>query len=625
MTAGVERARWRLTRRQAWALGLVVAFALLPPLLARNAPWVLTDFRALVLTVGVTFGAMALSLNLLMGYAGQISLGHAALVGVGAYTSGILTGRLELPFLLAVPAVVIFGGLIALIAGLPALRLRGLYLAITTVGLLFVMTDSIFQLPAISRGSAGVRLPRPNIFGIELTTNADFLALVLVVTLLLWLLDANVVRTRLGRALNAIREDENVAQSFGIDTARTKLIAFVLSGSFAAVAGLLLGHRLGFVNSSVFNYRTSLFLVALVVVGGLGSRVGVFTAGIIFGIAPQLLKFIEGWDFVVGSALLVYAMARHPGGVAGILREAREAKELRKLRSGAVDEDADEAVPMLPALLPGSGAASANGAGRPVLEARDVHVRFGGLRAVDGASLAVPRNKIVGLIGPNGAGKTTLFNAVSGFVSMEQGSITFLGTELRGLPAHHRAALGIGRTFQLVGLARTLSVMENLLLAQHPLGTYGTLRALVYSPRAGANETVLIERAREAIAALGFERYADTPIRNLSGGQQRIVEMACALVTAPDMMMLDEPSAGMAPAVVESLAQRLRDLRDQVGRTVLLIEHHIPLVLDVCDEIYVLNMGRILAHGTPEEIVARQDVIDAYLGGSLTDIEEVRA
>jgi branched-chain amino acid transport system ATP-binding protein len=241
-------------------------------------------------------------------------------------------------------------------------------------------------------------------------------------------------------------------------------------------------------------------------------------------------------------------------------------------------------------------------------------VRFGGLTAVDSASIAVPAGQIVGLIGPNGAGKSTLFNAVGGFVRPRAGRITFAGQDITELPPHQRAALGIGRTFQHGGLAANLSVLENLLLAQHPAATYNWGEALGYVGHAGSCEDELRRRSVEVIDALGFAEKTDVPVRNLSGGQQRIVELACALVTAPALLMLDEPSAGMAPAAVENLAQRLRELRDDLGRTVLLIEHHIPLVLDVCDTVYVLDAGRVIASGTPAEVAALPEVMTAYLG-----------
>ncbi|HUY63717.1 MAG TPA: ABC transporter ATP-binding protein [Acidimicrobiales bacterium] len=250
----------------------------------------------------------------------------------------------------------------------------------------------------------------------------------------------------------------------------------------------------------------------------------------------------------------------------------------------------------------------------PVLEADNVTVRFGGLTAVDGASLQVRAGQIVGLIGPNGAGKTTLFNAISGLLRPASGRVRLFGREVSSMAAHQRADLGLSRTFQQIGLSKDQSVLDNMLMAQHVLSGYSSAGALVYTRGVATSEAEMKDRAMLAIAALGFAGREETPVRLLSGGQQRIVEVACALLTDPQLLMLDEPSAGMSPAAAESLADRLRDLRDTQSRTVLLIEHNVPLVLDVCDYVYVLNFGKVLTSGTPTEIMAHPDVVSAYLG-----------
>jgi ABC-type branched-subunit amino acid transport system ATPase component/ABC-type branched-subunit amino acid transport system permease subunit len=615
-----------MTRRQQHIFAAAIAFAVLPPLLGRVLPW-FNDLRALTLGIGVSYAVAAISLNLLMGYAGQISLGHAALMGVGAFVTGNLTARgIQTSFVVGVIGAAVAGGLVALAIGLPALRIRGLYLAIVTIGFALMVQNSLFIWKRITGGSAGLEIPRPRAGGFTFSKEADYLALALLIFLVVWVIDSNVVRTKLGRAFHGIREDEAVAQSFGVDVARYKLIAFVVSGAMAGVGGALLAHLVNFVNSDTFRFEISLTLVVIVVVGGLGSRAGVVASAIFFVVLPRLFLFLKGWDQLVGAAGLMYVMAAHPGGMAEAMREGLERRASRRARKGTDETTLDEDdIPKLPSLPRPSGLPERPEIqkGKPLLEVRDVSVHFGGLLALEDVSLDVTQGKIVGLIGPNGAGKSTLFNAVSGFVKRDSGTIAFAGQPIHDLPPHERARLGMGRTFQLIGLAQNLSVLENFLLAQHVVASYGVGRALAHLPKAARVERELRERSEQAIEALGFERFTDTPVKHLSHGQKRLVELGCALVTAPELLLLDEPSAGMSPAAAENLAVRLADVRDELGRTVLLIEHNIPLVLDVCDYIYVLNFGQILAHGTTAQIAKQPEVLAAYFGES-TDVSKAK-
>ncbi|MGH2806084.1 MAG: ABC transporter permease subunit [Actinomycetota bacterium] len=620
-TAGIN---FRLTRRKVFGTALLIAALVGPPMLSRGG--VLTSDVALMLGGGICFALMAMSLNVLLGYAGQISLGHGAFLGVGAFASGLITIKLYAPFMIGLVGAALAGALFALVLGFPALRLRGLYLAITTIAFAFMMEESWFRWGPLTGGSAGLELPRPRAGTFVFAEHADYLALLLVVLVGFWLFDQNITKTKVGRAFNAIRWDERVAQGFGVPVAGYKILAFVLSGALAAVSGALYGHLIGFINSESFAYKAqpnfSLLLVIIIVIGGLGSRPGVVIAAIFYALIPRLLEFLQGWEMIVGAVALIDVMARHPGGIAGAVRHGREKRGEKKARAALDTLDEEEELPRLPRLPRPAGLPDRPEVlkGSPLLTVEGISVTFGGLKAVDDASLTVRTGQIVGLIGPNGAGKTTLFNAISGFVTPKAGSAKFLGTELMTLAPHARARLGIGRTFQQIGLTKDLSVFENFLLAQHVAADYPIAKGLVYTPDAAGIERSMRKRATSAIEALGFERFTNTPVKNVSHGQQRLVELGCVLVTAPELLLLDEPSAGMSPAAVENLGERLREIRDYLGRTVLLIEHHIPLVLDVCDYIYVLNFGQVLAHGTTEEIAQRPEVIGAYFGESVEGV-----
>jgi ABC-type branched-subunit amino acid transport system ATPase component/ABC-type branched-subunit amino acid transport system permease subunit len=612
-----------LTPRRSNILLVLLGAILLPTLTYRAMP-LLPSRYPLAMAVATSIAVGALSLNLLVGYAGQISLGHGALLGVGSYAAGLASSGAGLPMWVALPIAAVVSGLIALVIGFPALRLRGLYLAIVTVAFAYMMYQFVLQWSGFTGGSSGVSLVRRLWGGNIITAQSDMLAAGLVVLVLAWLLDSNVTRSKLGRAFRAIRENEAVAGSFGVDVAQYKLLAFVLSGALAGVAGALYGFTLYLVNSETFNPPVgldySLLLLIVVVVGGLGSRAGAVISAFVFEMFQFLVgdrfgndSFIYGIVPMLGSLMLMFTVARHPDGFAGMIRERRT----HRRRRAAAADDSEHTMPSLPSMPRPAGATThALGLERalPVLEVSNVSMRFGGLVAVDGASLRVDRGEIVGLIGPNGAGKTTLFNCISGLLRPDTGTVRMGGRDISALSAHQRAQLGLARTFQQIGLAKDQSILENMLLAQHVLAGYGSSSALAYTGGVARSEEQMHERAMTAIAALGFAGREDVPVRLLSGGQQRIVEVACALLTDPELLMLDEPSAGMAPVMAESLADRLRDLRDSMGRTVLLIEHNVPLVLDVCDRVYVLTAGRVLAGGTPDEILAHPEVINAYLG-----------
>jgi ABC-type branched-subunit amino acid transport system ATPase component/ABC-type branched-subunit amino acid transport system permease subunit len=598
------------------ALLLVVV---VPPLAGRTA--LLSDTNALLMCTACATALAALSLNLLMGYAGQISLGQFAFVGVGAFTIGHVTGveDLRLPWAAGVAASVVLGAGLALLVGLPALRLRGLYLAVVTIGVVYAGSESLFKTDSIGGGSAGKVVPPPYFGSSALSRNCDLLALGLVLVVLVWQLDTNLTRSRLGRAFHAIKADEQVAASFGIDVARFKLLAFVLSGAVAGLAGAFYGTTIGVVSSASFTYEQSLLLVVIVVVGGLGSRPGVVAAAFFTVLAPRALvtlfgNGVLGYDLVFNSVILMYTITRHPTGLAGAFREA---KVRRLVRKGG-EPPLPPTRPNLPSLGRPSGLPEPRKVrpGTAILDVHDISVRFGGLQAVDTASLRVDRGTIVGLMGPNGAGKTTLFNAITGALRPDSGRVEFLGEDVSHLPAHKRAGRGMGRTFQLIGLAKDQTVFENLLMAQHLAAPYGVASALTAIGPSRWFEKEIRERARLTLDGLGFQRYADTEVGKLSHGQQRIVEIGCCLVTTPELVMLDEPSAGMSPAASEDLAVTLQDVRDKLGRTVLLIEHNVPLVLGVADELYVMAAGQVIADGEPIEVVTRPEVVSAYLGSS---------
>jgi ABC-type branched-subunit amino acid transport system ATPase component/ABC-type branched-subunit amino acid transport system permease subunit len=593
-------------------IGLPLATSAAMPKLVSGANWQLA-------ADAVAIAVAAVSVNLLLGYAGQLSLGHAGLLGAGAFASGVITSRNALPMWVGLPTAIVIGALAALVIGLPALRLRGLYLGIVT--LVFGIAMEYTVLPGSwlsgSGGSSGFPLPR-RVWGSHLLTDSQldsgiFLAICLGLLVLVCVVDDNVVRTRLGRAMRALKENEAVAAAHGVPVTRYKLLAFVVSGGMAGLSGAMEGHTFYSVSSEHYTLLFSLQLLTIAVVGGLGHRRAVVVTAFAFTLLPDAIGAVQGYQYVIGAALLLITVVRNPNGLGELptlLRE--EIAHRRARRAGLEDDDTEPALPQF--AMPDGVMLREPSARTNLLEVEDVTVRFGGLTAVDHAGLVVPRGKIVGLIGPNGAGKSTLFNAISGLVRCESGVVRYDGREIQQLRADQRARLGIARGFQHVGLALDMSVFDNLLLAQHQLASYGDTAALLMAPHVARSEAELRARATSALDALGLSGDAGKRLRNLSGGQQRLVEMASLLLTGPELVMLDEPSAGMSPAAAERLADRLRDLRESLGRTVLIIEHNVPLVFDCCDFVYVLDAGAVVASGTPAAVASDARVVDAYFG-----------
>ena len=585
----------------------------LPPLTAEAMPRLLPGSSALTLCIGVSLAMAALSLNILVGYAGQLSLGHAALLGVGAFAASAFVDRAGLPMPVGFVASALAGGVVALIIGFPALRLRGLYLALVTMVFGLTMQASLLRWRFLSGGSAGASLPR-RIFGDWIMTDASvYLSVCLVVLVGVWLVDRNIMRTKLGRAFQLIREDEVAAQAFGIDVTRYKLLAFVLSGAVAGLAGALYAHSIGLVNSDVFDLDLSTRIVLFVIIGGVGRRWGVALVAVLFSLGLKLPEAWQGYDLVVAAGIVLYNIVRLPGGLAGAVDHLLHGRGPVE----AVDDDDEDDLPAMPDLVAVAPRQTVRSMG-PVLEATDVSVRFGGLQAVDAMSATVNDGTIVGIIGPNGAGKSTFFNAVSGFVPGATGRVALDGQAIHQLAPHRRAERGLGRTFQLVGLARDLSVRENILLAQHRAATYNDAEALIFTRATHEVERALGELADGVIERLGFGDMAHQAVGSLSGGQQRLVELAAVLATGPRLLMLDEPTAGLSPAAAENLADRLHQLRADQGQAILLIEHNVPLVLDLCDYVYVMNAGRLLAEGTTDELGRRPEILGAYLGETVS-------
>ncbi len=584
-----------------------------------SLPMWTSQFTMSVLITTASIAIAALGLDLLVGTTGQLSLAHAAFLGVGTYTAIGLQSR-GAPWPLAFLGAMAVTALAATIAGLPSLRIRGLQIAITTLAFQLFAERFLFGISSVNGG--GRTFERPSFlekFGPLYYFSAAMVALVALVV-------RRVAQTRAGRSFVAVRDVEARAVAFGIDPGPTKLLAYALSGAITGLGGALFALKEGTVTGlDDFNLQASLILVAIVVVGGARSTVGILIAAVFVRALPSLvqIKTIAEWLPATLALLLVISVVRQPEGIGGVLRDV--GRLVDRMRYGRQERPSPRPQATDP-VESAHRAAHLRDVPRPLrgrmpvpalLVGRHVTVQYGGVRALDDVSLEVRRGEIVGLIGANGAGKSTFFNAVSGLAPV-QGSLTYRGRELVGTNPARRTSAGVARTFQDMGLVRAETVRQNILLAQGWLAAYPAAAGIIGLFGSAPTERELRNRADLALELFGLDHLAGERLGDLPYGTMRIVEIAAAVAAGPDVLMLDEASAGLTPDEAHQLGDRFLALRDELGLTLMVIEHHVPLIAKVCDYCYCLESGALIAEGSPADVTAQPRVIESFLGkGSL--------
>ncbi|MDQ2139617.1 branched-chain amino acid ABC transporter ATP-binding protein/permease [Alcaligenaceae bacterium B3P038] len=584
--------------RGAYLLGAaVVALAVMLTLTVNSYYVFVLANVALIAIVGI-------GLNVLLGLTGQVSFGHMGFYAIGAYTVAILTTKAGWGFWPAWAA----GAAISCAAGallaLPALRVKGPYLAMVTIAFSFIVQHAAIEMRDLTGGQSGIMgIGGPSFAG-GLSTEQGVALVAIATAAILLIAYARLSRGTWGAAMRAVKDSEVASESIGLRPLVIKTIAFALSAMTAGLAGGLFAPLSTFVTPETFSFMQSILFVLVVIVGGAGSIAGPIIGAVIVGVLPELLASLEAFRLLFFGALLLLVLWVAPDGVMGLVQSV--AARFKRRPAHAV------ATPVAPA-----GALDAVDPGlaqrtRATLAAHDLGMRFGGVQAVSGLSFDVPAAAVTSLIGPNGAGKTTALNMLSGFYRPTTGGFSLGGAPLATLPAFRIARRGVARTYQTSQLFGSLSVVENVALAT----TRGQLGSLLGAKRFGSNAAR--QRAQALLAFCGYRGALSTRAADLPHVDRRLVEIARALATDPDVLLLDEPAAGLSREDKDHLAGLLRRIAE-AGISVVVVEHDMALVMAISDQVVVLDAGKRLALGTPQAVQNDPAVKQAYLGESLLD------
>jgi ABC-type branched-subunit amino acid transport system ATPase component/ABC-type branched-subunit amino acid transport system permease subunit len=523
--------------------GYSVILALIALAAALAAPLIAGPFWMTLITQIYIYGLLALSVDLLLGHAGLYSLCQASFFAVAAYTTAILQVRYGYPTIVAAPAGLIAGTLLAVLYG-SAVRTRGVYFILITIALGYIIWGAVYRWASFTGGDNGItNVPPPSVAGVSIASQTAYYYFVLAVVILCAFGYRILIRSPFGLSLRGIKGSESRMQSLGYRTTMHLYAAFVISGAIASLAGVLYVYYNRFINPVAASFQISVEVSLMAIVGGSGTIVGPFIgAGIFLGLRNWVSSFFE----------------LHTAMIAAV----------------AIDSLAKV---------------------------------FGGLRAVDGVSLQVGAGERRALIGPNGAGKTTLFHCVTGTLQPSSGSVKLFGQEVTYLPEYQRTKLGMGRTFQITNVFTDLSLAENLALA-----IVGTDRRKWIWNRPLDALPAIREQALAGLEAVGLRDRADEPVKLLSYGERRQLELALALNTRPKVLFLDEPCAGLSPSERQRIFKMVRALPREI--TLVLIEHDMDVALGLADRVTVMNRGRVMVEGTPAEVQSNPEVRDVYFG-----------